>query len=96
MDKDIPGVPQRNHPVQVFLGKYLHPFQAVHIKGASCLGIAFQGQPAENGFQANPGLHKVFHGLVLFFAQLFSGGAKLPVKMIAFFIAADDLVGELF
>ena len=56
MYQAVACVPERHYFIQVFLVKRFHPLQAVYVEGASGLGIAFQGKPAQNGFQADPGL----------------------------------------
>ena len=95
MDQPVSGVPESHHLIQAFFAEYFHPFQAVDIKGASRLGIAFQSETAQYGFQADPGLHEIFHSLELILCQFLSGSAKLAVEVIAFFISADYLVNEL-
>lgn len=85
VDQPVSGVPESHHLIQAFFAEYFHPFQAVDIKGASRLGIAFQSETAQYGFQADPGLHEIFHGLELILCQFLSGSAKLAVEVIAFF-----------
>ena len=93
MDKDIPGVPQRKPPGPGFPWKVPSSVSRLFtLKVPLALGLLSGSSLPKMVSRLIQGFMKVFHSLVLLFAQLFSGGAKLPVKMIAFFIAADDLV----